>query len=121
MLSAGFGEGSLGGERENGAGQLRSDQDPSVLRTHEGFGLWITMLVLALGLGRSEVGRQAFRGTSPMRGLGLGPENGCDLERTMWKWPYVFSLERGFLGDGCGQVAGWKVLANGHPVWAWAR
>lgn len=37
-------------------------------------------LVLALGVGRSEVGGLASKVASWARGLGLGPEGGCGLE-----------------------------------------
>lgn len=87
------------------------------------------LLVLALGVGRSEVGGPASREASRTRGLGLGPGGGCCLGVGPQKWLYALYLEAlgdcvalgpwersGFLGNDCSQVASGH-LAVGFGKW----
>lgn len=75
------------------------------------------LLVLASGVGRSEVGGPASREASRTRVLGLGPAGGCGLGVGPQRWLCALCLEAlgdcvalepwersRFLGYGCSQV-----------------
>lgn len=92
------------------------------------------LLVLASGVGRSEVGGPASREASRTRGLGLGPASGCGLGVGPQRWLCALCLEAlgdcvalepwersRFLGYGCSQVKSgcepWEVAILGGPGW----
>lgn len=97
-----MGEGSPGVEWENGASNLRSDQDPSGIECQQR--VWAMGSNAGSGSGcgqiRSEKGGNQGGFKEATRDLGLGPKSGRDLERRVGRvegpgrWPLWLGQSR---------------------------